>query len=116
MMLNSLSLFRLRSPKALTPNSDELRVITLAKPPYLIVSVNEAWTRLTGYTQLDAEGKDLSILHGEKTDLDAGNRAGTPVHDFGHVAQGHSACSVNVHYDINRRAFLNFMCSYPLTK
>eukprot|EP00804_Cyclotella_cryptica_P028273 CCRYP_014610-RA/>CCRYP_014610-RA protein AED:0.34 eAED:0.34 QI:0/0/0/1/1/1/2/0/64 len=32
---------------ALIPNSYEARVITLAKEPFTIVSVNEAWTRVT---------------------------------------------------------------------
>ena len=43
--------------------SDEARVITQSKAPFPIVSVNEAWTRVTGYTQVDVEGKDLSILN-----------------------------------------------------
>lgn len=97
------------------PNSEEARVITLAKEPYAIVSVNEAWTRVTGYTQLDVEGKDMTILHGERTDPEAGHRNGSPTHDFASVSQGISACSVNVHYDANGREFLDFMCSYPLT-
>ena len=101
---------------ALSPNKDEARVITLAKHPFPVVSVNEAWTRVTGYTQFDCEGKDLSILNGERTDLDAVNRVGMPTHDCESVAQGRCACSVNVHYDINGREFLDFMCSYPLTK
>ena len=101
--------------QALIPNSDEARVITLAREPFAIVSVNEAWTRVTGYTQLDVEGKSLTILHGERTDSQAGYRGGLPVHDFSSVAQGISACSVNVYYDVNGREFLTFMCSYPLT-
>jgi len=100
---------------ALSPNKDEARVITLAKPPFLIVSVNEAWTRVTGYTQLDCEGRDLGILSGDRTDSSAGSRAGLPVHTFESVANGQCACSVNVHYDSKGREFLDFMCSYPLT-
>jgi len=99
----------------LVPNSEEARVITLAKEPFAIVSVNEAWTRITGYTQLDVEGKDLSILHGERTDPEAGVRSGLPTHDFASVCEGISACSVNFNYDVKGREFLNFMCSYPLT-
>ena len=95
---------------ALAPNSEESRVITLAKKPFPIVSVNEAWTAVTGYTQLDAEGKDLSMLYGERTDEGAGMR-----NDFEGVAKGICAASTNVHYDINGREFLDFMSSFPLS-
>jgi hypothetical protein len=33
---------------ALAPTSMEARVITVAKPPYQIVNVNEVWTQMTG--------------------------------------------------------------------
>jgi hypothetical protein len=97
---------------ALAPNSEEARVITLAESPFKIVSVNEKWTSITGYTQLDAEGKDLSMLRGERTD----GGAGVPPHDdFQNVAKGVCAATTNVHYDSYGREFLNFMCSYPLS-
>jgi hypothetical protein len=100
---------------ALAPNSEEARVITLAEPPFRIVSVNEVWTSITGYTQVDAEGKDLSMLYGERTDGDAGIRSGMPPHDFQSVGRGVCAASTNFHYDSRGREFLNFMCSYPLS-
>lgn len=100
---------------ALAPNSEEARVITLAKPPFRIVSVNEAWTAMTGYTQLDAEGKDLSMLYGERTDPEAGVRGGMPPHDFESVAKGVCAASTNIHYGAHGREILTFMCSYPLS-
>ena len=37
---------------ALSPTAMEARVITLAEKPYRIVNVNEAWTKLTKYTQI----------------------------------------------------------------
>lgn len=92
---------------ALSPISDEARIITMSKPPYPIVSVNEAWTRVTGYTQVDVEGKDLSILNGKET-KDTNS-------DIESASKGQCACSVNVHYDINGRDFFSFVCSYPLT-
>lgn len=92
---------------ALSPISDEARIITMSKPPYPIVSVNEAWTRVTGYTQVDVEGKDLSILNGKET-KDKNS-------DIESASKGQCACSVNVHYDINGRDFFSFVCSYPLT-
>lgn len=100
---------------ALAPNSEEARVITLAEPPFKIVSINEVWTSITGYTQVDAEGKDLSILYGDRTDKRTGLRNGMPQHDFANVARGMCAASTNVHYDKNGQEFLNFMCSYPLS-
>ncbi|KAL9184578.1 hypothetical protein ACHAXT_012548 [Thalassiosira profunda] len=100
---------------ALAPNSDEARVITEGKKPFRIVSVNEAWTAMTGYTQLDAEGKDLSLLEGERTDAEATKRSGMPLHDLEAVANGVCAASTNVHYDINGKEFLDFSCSYPLS-
>ena len=101
---------------ALSPNTNEARVITLAKPPFLIVSVNEPWTRTTKYTQMEVEGKELAVLNGKRTDDEAGRRTGKPIHDFAEVAKGLCAYSVNVHYDKHGRDFVDFVCSYPLTK
>ena len=100
---------------ALAPSSEEARVITLAKHPFSIVSVNEKWMSVTGYTQLDAEGKELSILNGERTDSEAGVRVGMPPHDFENVAKGVCASSTNVHYDSKGLEFLASKCSYPLS-
>lgn len=100
---------------ALSPNTNESRVITLAKSPFLIVSVNEAWTRTTKYTQMEVEGKEFNILHGEQTNHDAGMRKGKPFHKFDEVAKGRCACSTNIHYDKEGKEFIDFVCSYPLT-
>jgi hypothetical protein len=101
---------------ALAPNAHEARVITLAKAPFLIVSVNEAWTRTTKYTQMEVEGRDLSILNGTRTSAEALARSGKPVHKFEDVAKGICACSTTIHYDKNGREFIDYVCSYPLTK
>lgn len=100
---------------ALSPNTNEARVITMAKAPYLIVSVNEAWTRTTKYTQMEVEGKAMTILHGERTDPEAGVRPGKPVHKFDDIARGKCASSVNIHYDKEGKDFVDFVSSYPLT-
>lgn len=94
---------------ALAPNSEEARVITLAKAPFKIVSVNEIWTNLFGYTQLDVEGKDLSILNGERTNQETGTMS------FENVGKGICAANTIIHYDSKGREFLDFMCSYPLS-
>ena len=101
---------------ALAPNTQEARVITLAKYPFLIVSVNEAWTRTTKYTQMEVEGSSLNVLNGPRTNPDAGSRSGKPVHKFEEVATGNCACSTNIHYDKEGRAFVAHVSSYPLTK
>ena len=93
---------------ALAPNSEEARVITLAKAPFKIVSVNEIWTNLSGYTQLDVEGKDLSIMNGERTNQETGTMS------FENVGKGICAANTIIHYDSKGREFLDFMCSYPL--
>jgi len=100
---------------ALAPNTDEARVITLAKPPFLIVSVNEAWARATKYTQMEVEGKDLSILNGPRTVPDGLTRSGQPMYKFEEIAKGLCACCTNVHYDKEGKEFVDFICSYPLT-
>lgn len=101
---------------ALSPTSTEARVITLAEPPFLIVNVNEVWTRLTKYTQMEVEGKELlALLEGEKTLPEASDRAGKPRHKFEDVAKGLCASSTNIHYDKDGREFVDFVCSYPLT-
>jgi hypothetical protein len=102
---------------ALSPTSTEARVITLAEPPFLIVNVNEVWTRLTKYTQMEVEGRELlALLSGEKTLPEASDRPGKPRHICEDVAKGMCASSTNFHYDKDGREFVDFMCSYPLAK
>jgi hypothetical protein len=95
----------------------EARVLTEAKPPYSIVHVNEAWTKLTKYSQMEVEGQSLlPLIEGGDTDPNAGIRDGRPIHRLESVAQGRAACSTNVHYDKHGNSFVDFMSSYPLTK
>jgi hypothetical protein len=101
---------------ALAPNSCEARVITLAQAPYLIVNVNDVWTRITGYTQMEVEGKEyLALIEGEGSVPEAKVRPGRPPHKLSEVAKGRPACSTNIHYDRDGRDFVEFVCSYPLT-
>lgn len=96
--------------------SNEARVITLAKSPYSIVSVNALFSKLTKYTQMDVEKKDLTILEGRRTDPGAKFRVGKPNHTLSSVAQGNAACSTNVYYDKYGCTFIAFVTSYPLTE
>lgn len=101
---------------SLQPSNEEARVITTAKAPYSIVSVNSAWTKLTKFTQLEVEKKDLLILEGKRTDPEAFSRPGRPSHTPSAVALGSAACSTNMYYDKYGKAFVAFASSYPLTK
>jgi len=99
---------------AIQPTNDA-RVITMAKPPFRIVSVNEAWTQTTKYTQMEVEGNELSMLHGKRTNLELSKRPGKPLHDMNEVAKGRPACAVDVYYDKKGSEFITFVCSLPLT-
>jgi len=97
---------------AILPCPHEARVITEATPPYSIVHVNESWTRMTKYSQSEAEGNPLLNLLQNKQDL---SRSDTPSHDLEEVQRGQPTCSTNVHFNKDGRPFVDFMCSYPLT-
>lgn len=95
---------------ALVPCPNEARVITEATSPYRVVHVNEQWTRLTSYTQTEAEGKPLlHLLLGDSS----GSGADESLED---VTNGRPACSTNIHHRKIGKSFVDFMCSYPLTK
>lgn len=109
---------------ALLPCPNEARVITEATPPYAIVNVNESWTRMTNYSLTDIEGTPiLSLLQGQTIDSrglgsieNIGARSGRLSHGLEDVRRGQPACSTSVHYKNNGKPFVDFMCSYPLTK
>jgi hypothetical protein len=101
---------------ALSPVPYECRVITLAEPPYLIINVNEAWSKLTKYTQLDAEGAELFTILDCASRGGSGSQSSNPPHNLQEVSEGRCKCSTRFHYDKDDREFVDFMCSYPLTK
>jgi len=100
---------------SLQPTVEEARVITTAKPPYQIVSVNEVWTRTTKYTQAEAEQKELSILNGKRTDPDVFRRPGKPLHESPSIAKGQPGSSTNRYTDKFGRDFIAYVTSYPIT-
>jgi hypothetical protein len=101
----------------LQPTNVDARLITMAQHPYLVVSVNEAWTSMTSFTQLDVEGKECSIFHSKRFDQDLiVKKGGKPVHDFGEVVKGFPSCSVNVYRDKHYKDIIVHVSSYPLTK
>jgi PAS domain-containing protein len=101
---------------ALSPTTKEARVITLAKSPFLIVSVNEAWTRMTKYTQVEVEGKELLSILPEKQSGGASVAKKAPGHKFDEVTLGRCTSSVTLHYDKNGNEVVDYIRSYPLTK
>jgi PAS domain-containing protein len=101
---------------ALSPTTKEARVITQAKSPFLIVSVNEAWTRMTKYTQVEVEGKELLSILPEKQSGGASVAKKAPGHKFDEVTLGRCTSSVTLHYDKNGNEVVDYIRSYPLTK
>ena len=98
---------------ALSPASPEARVITMAQPPYQIVSINEAWTKLTKYTQMEVEGMELfKALEGDTVEDQPPNGP----YDLKEVREGKPSCATRFHYDKDGEQFVDFICSYPLTK
>jgi len=110
--------------EALSPSPNEARVITEASPPYQIVHVNEEWTRMTQYSQVDVEGMPvLNVLQGANINAKGieskkgvTTKPGRHCHSLEEVQMGRPACSTCVHYNRNGKPFVDFMCSYPLTK
>lgn len=101
---------------ALSPTAMEARVITLAEKPYRIVNVNEAWTKLTKYTQMEVEGLELfKIMDGEVSEGDSGDMSNLP-YDLDGVNEGRCTCATRLHFDKDGREFVDFIASYPLTK
>jgi hypothetical protein len=104
---------------ALTPSAKEARVITLAKPPFLIVNVNQPWTRATKYTHAEVEGQPfLELLKGDDTTENNGDETSQSVvsHNLEDVAEGRCVSSTRLHFDKNGKEFVDFLSSYPLTK
>jgi hypothetical protein len=102
---------------ALMSCTHEARIITDARAPYCILHVNEVWTRMTNYSQIECEGKQLmELLMGENTDRSDGIRPGKLIHRLEDVALGRPTCSTNIHHRKSGSPFVSFMCSYPLTK
>jgi hypothetical protein len=94
----------------------ECRVITLAEPPYLIINVNEAWTKLTKYTQLDVEGAELFSILDSAPREGSESHSSNPPYDLSDVGEGRCKCTTRFHYNKDGREFVDYICSYPLTK
>jgi hypothetical protein len=101
---------------ALSPNNMEARVITLAEKPYRIVNVNESWTKLTKYTQMEVEGVELfKLLEGNMPEGDSGELSNRP-YDLNDVSEGRCTSATRLHFDKEGRELVDYIASYPLTK
>ncbi|KAL3909155.1 MAG: hypothetical protein SGARI_002740 [Bacillariaceae sp.] len=106
---------------ALMHCAHEARVITEAKAPYNILHVNEAFTALTQYSQLEVEAKSLlPLMEGR---VDAAKTGAVPTAAsvdksscvLQEAAKGRPGCVTSVHFRKDSKRFVDFMCSYPLT-
>lgn len=84
-------------------------VISAAQAPWDILHVNEAWTKLCGYTEHDARGAPFSILQGPKTDM---RRARAFFKELREENQ--AECSL-LNYSKNGRSFLHCISSRRIT-
>lgn len=92
--------------EALAP-STEARVLTDADG-FRIQHVNDAWTRLCGYSKEESHGKPLSILQGHATDKKA-------VKDVTHLLrEGKSVEAVLTNYNKSGRKFHNHLTIEPV--
>ena len=92
--------------EALAP-STEARVLTDADS-FRIQHVNDAWTRLCGYSMEESHGKTLSILQGDATDKKA-------VKDVTHLLrEGKSVEAVLTNYNKSGRKFHNHLTIEPV--
>ena len=111
---------------ALTPHADEARALTLATPPFAVIHVNEAWTKMTQYSQIDAEGSPLSSLLNIQQEFADFNtevflnstcvNTGIREKDFCRVARGHCTYNASKYRDRAGNVFVASVSSYPLAK
>ena len=93
--------------EALAP-STEARVLTDANESFRIQHVNDAWTRLCGYTNEESYGKTLALIQGHATDKKIAN----DLVDL--LRQGKSSEAVLINYDKWGRQFYNHLAVEPI--
>jgi hypothetical protein len=110
---------------ALTPNAQEARVLTLASPPFSVIHVNEAWTNMTQFSQLDVEGNSLVALntlnndpphaHNNQAVTNAIN-TGIREKDLSRVARGQCVHNASKYRNRQGNCLVASVSSYPLAK
>jgi len=93
--------------EALAPSTDA-RIITTADNNFEIQHVNEAWTRLCGYSNEECYGKTLNIIQGQDTDKKI-------TKELVYLLQkNNSAQAIIVNYDKWGRRFNNHLSVEPI--
>lgn len=93
--------------EALVP-STEARVLTRAIEPFHIEHVNDAWTRLCGFSNEESRGKTLGMIQGHATDKEAVNDL------VSLLREGESVDAVLVNYHKLGRKFNNHLSINPV--
>lgn len=89
--------------------SSEARVITANAPGCPITSVNEAWSKLCGFSRTEVEGRSLSMIQGEQTDR---RMLSSLVADS---KEGQAGSLTVVNYKKDGTPFQNYLRIYPLS-
>lgn len=98
-------------PKSMTRARRERHqaiVVTEANPPFKIVYVNSVWEGLCGWSQEECQGKTLSLLQGQETDVSSI----TPL--LSKLLQGEEAGIVLTNYTKAGRRFRNHLRVGPM--
>lgn len=98
-------------PRTMTRARRERRqaiVVTEAHPPFKIVYVNSVWEGLCGWSQEECQGKTLSLLQGQETDVSSI----TPL--LSKLLQGEEAGIVLTNYTKDGRRFRNHLRVGPM--
>ncbi|KAH8065810.1 PAS domain-containing protein [Aureococcus anophagefferens] len=91
-------------------DSEDARVVTTAKRPFVIEHVNDAWTKLCGFTAEEAVGKTLAILQGPDTEK------GEVADLVRGCEDGHATSALLTNYTKEGDKFQNFLRVFPLTE
>jgi len=91
-------------------DSEDARVVTTAKRPFVIEHVNDAWTKLCGFTAEEAVGKTLAILQGPDTEK------GEVADLIRGCEDGHATSALLTNYTKEGDKFQNFLRVFPLTE
>jgi PAS domain S-box-containing protein len=94
--------------EASIPNDPRAIVITEAEMPFRIVSVNDSWEQLCGYTRSECKGKTLGCIQGPET-----NKAAVTAL-MAQLLKGEEAGTVLTNYNKNGRKFHNRLRVGPL--
>ena len=94
--------------EATLPNDTRAVVITEAQMPFRIISVNDSWEKLCGYTQNQCRGMSLECIQGPETNQSAVASL------MAHLLKGEEAGTLLTNYSKDGRKFHNRLRVGPL--